>query len=454
MSDLDTQELTRLASHLVERAQRLGADVAEAQVRAGWELTAKVRLGDTELVQEAGHRTVYLRVFRSQRMAVTSTSDVSEAGLELCVRDALELLELSQPDPLAGPADASMLAAPPFAELDLYDPSVAQIDAATAIRHARRAEQAALQSDPRITLSEGATFSRVAGASALVLSNGFTGSQLGSYASLSVAPVAIDEGDKRRRGHYWTARRHAEDLEDDEAVGREAARRTLRQLNPRKVATCEAPVIFEPDTARSIVATFAGCVLGGAVWRKSSYLMGRLGSKVASPLVHFTDDPLRPRGPGSRAFDGEGLLPRVNEVVVDGELQTYLLDCYSARKLNDTSTGSAARSGASVSASTSNFYMRQGKISAEQLIAETKRGLLVTSMMGFGFNAVTGDFSRGAAGFWIEDGQVAFPVSEVTISGNLDQMLQSIDAVADDLDLKTSIAAPTFRVAKMTISGT
>lgn len=454
MSELDTQELTRLASHLVERARRQGADVAEAQARAGWELTAKVRLGDTELVQEAGHRTVYLRVFRAQRMAATSTSDLSEAGLEQCVQDAIELLELSQPDPLSGPAEPNALSHPPFPDLDLYDPSVARIDAATAIQRARCAEQAALQCDPRITLSEGATFSRVTGASAMVLSGGFTGSQLGSYASLSVAPVAIDQSDKRRRGHYWSARRHAEDLEDDAEVGREAARRTLRQLNPKKIATCEAPVIFDPDTARSIVGTFASCVLGGAVWRKSSYLVGRLGSAVASPLVSFTDDPLRRRGPGSRAFDGEGLLPRVNPVVVDGKLQTYLLDCYSARKLGSTSTASAARSGASVAPTTSNFYMQPGSISAERLISETKQGLLVTSMMGFGFNAVTGDFSRGATGFWIENGQIAFPVSEVTISGNLDQMLQSVDAVADDLDFKTSIAAPSFRIARMTIGGT
>jgi PmbA protein len=318
---------------------------------------------------------------------------------------------------------------------------------------ARSAEQAALSFDPRLTLSEGASVSRVTGAAVLALSSGFVGHALGSYLSLVVSPVAEDEGGKRRRGFYWTARRHLSQLDDSVAVGQEAARRTLRQLGPRKVETCEAPVVFDPDAARSIVGTFAGCLLGGAIWRRSSYLLEREGTVVASPLVTLIDDPLIPRAPGSRAFDGEGVPSRRNLVVDQGNLKTFLLDSYAARKLSKATTASAARGGGSVSASTSNFSLQPGSQTRDALLASTKRGLYVTEMMGQGFNPVTGDFSRGASGYWIENGELAFPVSEITISSNLDTMMKGIDAVADDLDLKTSTASPTFRVATMTISG-
>ncbi|HEX2736019.1 MAG TPA: metallopeptidase TldD-related protein [Polyangiaceae bacterium] len=454
MSTLDTEVLTGLATRLVERAIAGGATAAEAQARAGWELSVKVRLSETELVQEAGHRRVSLRVLRDQRAALTSTSDVSDAGLERCVQDALELLELSEADPFSGPAAASDLYKGGGPDLDLFDPSVSAIDANQAIARAKEAEAAALGSDARLTLSEGATFSRVTGASALVISTGFSQAQLGSYASLTVSPIAVDDSDKRRRGYYWTASRHVSDLEDGAAVGREAARRTLQKLNPRKVQTCEAPVIFDCDSARSIIGTFAGCIVGGALWRRSSYLLDRVGSEVASPLLTIVDDPFVPRGPGSRVFDGDGLPSRKNVVVEAGVLKSYLLDTYSARKLGLPCTASGSRGGASVSSGTSNFIVGNGERTFEQLVASTERGLLVTDMMGFGFNAITGDFSRGASGFWVENGAIAFPVSEVTISGNLDQMLKSVDAVGNDLDLRTSIASPSFRVSKMTISGT
>lgn len=454
MSNDDREELLGLASGLVERARALGADVAEATARAGWELSVKVRLGEPELVEEAGHRGVSLRVIRNQRVAVTSTSDLSEHGLSRCVSDALMLAELSEPDPFAGPADPAELAKPPYPDLDLYDPSIERISADVALERARRAERAALDFDPRITLSEGATFSRTTGASARVISTGFSGTQRGSYASLVVSPVAEDEGGKRRRGFYWSARRHVVELEEDSAVGAEAARRTLAKLGARKVPTCEAPIVFDPDVARSIIGTFAGCIMGGSIWRKSSYLVGREGTPVASELVSLVDDPLILRAPGSRPYDGEGLPSRRNVVVEQGVLRTYLLDSYSARKLGAKSTGSAAVSGGSIGPSTTNFILSPGERSRDEIIASTERGLYVTEMMGFGFNAITGDFSRGAAGFWIEDGKLAYPVSEVTVSSNLDAMLKNIDAVGSDLDLKTSTAAPTFRVSKMTIAGT
>jgi PmbA protein len=448
-----TPRLLELASDLVSRARKLGADVAEASARTGWELSAKVRLGKVELVEEAGHHGVSLRVIRGGRVATTSTSDLTPRGLERCVADALELCALSEPDAFAGPAAPEQLSQPPHPDLELLDESIDAIDAEQAITQARIAEQAALDFDPRIKLSEGATYSRTSGASAMVLSVGFEGAVRGSYAALSVAPVVEDEGGKKRRGHYYSASRRHRDLESSEFIGQEAARRTLRKLGAQKLATTEAAVVFDPDVARSLVGSLAGCIVGGALWRKSSYLLEREGSQVASSLVTIVDDPLVLRGPGSRAFDGEGLRSRKNVVVESGVLKSFLLDCYSARKLGRQSTASASRSGGSIGASTSNFILQPGDAKASDIVKSTARGLYVTEMMGFGFNPITGDFSRGAAGFWIENGELAFPVSEVTISSTLDAMLKSIDAVGDDLELKTSTAAPTVRVASMTISG-
>ncbi len=453
MEQDESRELLKLAAEVVERARRAGADVAEASARGGSDLSTRVRLGKPELVEEAGHHSISLRVIRAERVALTSTSDLSPRGIERCVADALMLAELSEPDPFAGPADPSLLAQPPFPELDLFDQGLFKIDADRAIELATIAEQAAFDFDPRIKLSEGATFSRSNSTSAIVLSSGFQAALRGSYASLTVAPVVEDEGGKKRRGHYWSATRHQSELEDPVFVGQEAARRTLAKLNPRKVPTQETTVIFDADVSRSIVGAFVGCILGGSVWRKSSYLVSREGTPVASSGVTLIDDPLIPRAPGSRPFDGEGLPSRKNVVVDAGILKTFLLDSYSARKLQRASTGSAARGGGSVSASTSNLIMQAGPLSREELIASTPSGLYVTEMMGFGFNAMTSDFSRGAAGFWIEDGKFAFPVSEITISSTLDAMLKGIDGIANDLRLITSIASPTFRTARMTISG-
>jgi PmbA protein len=458
-SDLELERALELGDRVVRDATAGGATVAECVLRFGAELSAKVRLGKPELVEEAGHRSLGLRVMKGQRVASTSTSDLSEAGIDRAVKDAIELVEISQEDPFAGPADPKLLTDPSRApDLDLYDPAGGNLDAAEAIRLATAGEDAARGFDARITNSDGSTFGRTAGGVGVVLSNGFRGGYRGSYQSLSVVPVADDEGGKKRRGYYWTAKRHLRELEPADEVGREAARRTLRKLGAKTIATCEVPVVFDPDAARSILGLLAGCVMGSAIWRKSSYLIGREGTRVASDLVDVVDDPLLPRAPGSRPFDGEGLASRRTLVVEGGILRTFLCDSYSARKLSRESTGSASRgSGGGVGASTSNFVLSprahtQGD-SNEAIIKGTRRGLYVTDMMGFGFNAVTGDFSRGASGFWIENGELSFPVSEVTISLNIDQLWQSIDAVGSDLDLRTATASPTLRVAKMTVAG-
>jgi PmbA protein len=455
--DRELSELLELGDRIVKMTLGRGGKglIAECVLRSGDELSAKVRKGEPELVEEAGTRSAGMRVIHEKRVASTSTSDLTEAGIERFVADAIELVELSQEDPFAGPADPKLLSdTSRLLALDLYDPAGGAVDAARAITIAREGEAAAFAFDPRITNSEGATFGRTAGGYAMVLSSGFRASQKGSYQSLNVVPVAADVGGKNRRGYHWTARRHLAELDPAVEVGREAARRTLRKLGARTVSTCEAPVVFDPDAARSILGLLAGCVMGSAIWRKASYLVGREGTRVASDAVSVVDDPLIPRAPGSRPFDGEGLASRQNVVVERGILRTYLCDSYSARKLGRESTGSAARGGgAGVGPSTSNFVLRPGTDSNEAIVKATKRGLYVTEMMGFGFNAITGDFSRGAAGFWIENGELAYPVSEVTISLNVDQLWQTIDAIGSDLDLRTATAAPTLRVAKMTIAG-
>ncbi len=452
----ELKELLDLGERIVAMATKGGATVAECLLRSGAELSARVRMDKTELVEEASHRSAGLRVMKGKQVATTSTSDLSEGGVARFVGDALELADLAQEDPFAGPADPALLVKDVHAlpDLDLFDPKGGGVDAARAIEIARTCERAARAYDPRITNSAGATFSRTAGGIALCLSSGFRGAYHGSYQSLVVSPYADDEGGKKRNASYWTAKRYLDELEDAKAVGEEAARRTLRKLGARTVPTCEVPVIFDPDSARSILGMLAGCVMGGAIWRKSSYLADREGTQVASSLVSVVDDPLILRAPGSRPFDGEGIATRKNVVVEDGILRTYLCDSYSARKLGRKTTGNAARgASAGVSSSTTNFILQAGKDDHAAIVKGTKRGLYVTSMMGFGFNAVTGDFSRGAAGFWIEDGEIAFPVSEVTISLNVDELWKRVDAVGSDLDFRTATAAPTIRVAKMTVAG-
>jgi PmbA protein len=449
--------LVEIAEQTVEMAKRAGADAAEVLVRDGSELTAKLRLGEPELVQEASSRGLGLRVFKDGRKAVTYTSDLRRGSLESFTAETVELAGLAEPDELNTLPDPSELATA-FADLDLYDDHVARVDAAWALAQCKLGEKAALAADPRINNSEGATWSRTLGATAFATSGGFRGGYRGSYASFVVEPLCDDptdpENPKKRNGYWWTADRFLEKLDDPEAVGREATRRTVATLGARKIPTQDCAIVFDPECGRSIVGTVFSVANGSAFWRKSSYLIGREGTQVASELVTIEDDPLIPRAPGSRPFDGDGLPTRKNVVVDRGILGPVLCDVYSARKLGKKSTGSAGRGvGGNPGPTTSNLIMRPGKLTKDALLKSTKSGLYVTSMMGFGFNAVTGDFSRGAQGFWIENGELTFPVSEITISCNFDELLKRIDAVADDLDLRSSTACPTYRVSSMMVAG-
>lgn len=448
----DPRACQELAEQMLAFAKRAGADGAEVLVRDGAELEVKVRLGEPELIKEAGSRALGLRVLKDHRAAVTYTSDFAPAAMERFARDTVELAALAEPDP-NGDLPAREELAREVPDLDLWDDGVMALDVAEEIRRARLGEAAAMKHDSRVTNSDGAIFGRTVGAAAFATSAGFSGSTRGTHVSFVVEPICDDAEGKKRNGHYWTASRFAAGLLDPESVGVEAARRTVAKLGARKIPTGEAPVIFSPEAARGLLGQFAGVMSGGAVWRRSTYLASREGTAVAAPSIDIVDDPLIHRGPGSRAFDGEGLPSRTNVLVSGGVLRQFLCDVYSARKLGRRSTGSASRGvGGSPHVSTSNLILRPGTTPARE-IERVERGLYVTDLMGFGFNGVTGDYSQGAGGFWIERGERAFAVAEITISANFDDLWKNVDALGDDLDTRSSVQTPTFRVGRMMIAG-
>jgi PmbA protein len=447
------KESQEVAERMLSLALGAGADGAEVLVREGSELEVKVRLGETEMVKEAGSRGLGLRVLKAGRVAVTYTSDFLPESLRRFAEESVALCQLAEPDEFAGlPAPEEMARAVP--DLDLWDEAVMAIDVPHALRLALQGEQAARAWDARVTNSEGAAFGRNIGAVAFASSAGFSGAYRGSHVSLVVEPLCDDADGKKRNGYHYSSGRFFAELLSPDQVGIEAARRTVAKLGSRKIPTCQVPAIFSPEAGRSLLGQFAGVVSGGAVWRKSTYLAEREGTAVASPLVSIVDDPLIRRAAGSRPFDGEGLPVRPNVVVDRGLLRTFLLDVYAGRKLGRPSTGSAARSlGGGPHVSTSNFVLAAGT-SAPTDLERVARAFYVTDLMGFGFNAVTGDFSQGAAGFWIENGERVHPVSEVTLSTNFDALWKGVEAVGNDLDTRSSVRCPSFRVGSVTIAGT
>lgn len=446
-------DLLEMAREVVMRAKKAGAEVAETLARSSRDLSVKVRLGETEMIEEAGSCALGLRILKNGRSATTSTSDLRASGLDTLVQDALGLAELAEPDPYTTPpSPEEREESPP--NLELYDEQLEPFDGHAAHELAAEAESAALKLDPRITNSEGATVSRTVGNIAFATQDGFAQQYQTSFVSLVVQPLADDTDGKKRVGFYWDAKRHLHDLIAPITIGREAAQRTLAKLGARKIPTEELPVVFSPDAGRALLGLLCNCVNGSSIYKRQSYLADEEGQVIANKLVNIIDNPLIHRGPGSRPFDGEGLRSRKNEIVVNGKLTSFLLDTYSARRLNLKSTGSATRGiGGRPSPAPTNFQLTPTDVTPESLISEIPRGLYVTSMMGFGFNAVTGDFSRGAEGFLIENGQQTMPVSEVTISLNFKDLWANIDAVGNDLDPKSSISAPTFRVKNMTVAG-
>jgi PmbA protein len=439
-----------LATELLKNASTSGADAADVLVVEGTEFSVTVRRGEVETLTEAGSKGLGVRVFVGKRTASAYTSDFTWPTLRRLVEETVGMARATGEDPAAGLPDGTV--APEDVDLALFDPSPSALATEERIERARRAEAAALER-PGITNSQGASWGQ--GESHVVLANtsGFLGRYRTSSVSLSVVPQAERNGQMER--DYWdTAGRGLSDLEPPEQVGRTAAERTLRRLGARQVPTCEVPVVFDPDTAATILGTLFSAVSGYAVFRNSTFLKDRLGEEVASPLLTLVDDGRRYRGLGSRPFDGEGLPTRRNLPVERGVLRHWLCDSYSARKLGAKPTGSARRGlGGGPSVGAGNLYFEPGSSSPDEIIGGVTRGLYVTDLIGFGVNVVTGDFSQGAVGHWIEEGRLAHPVHEVTIAGNLKAMLRDVDAVGNDLVFRGSSASPTLRVRRMTVSG-
>jgi PmbA protein len=446
------QDYSQLALDLLARAKQRGATEADVMVVDGRNLSVQVRLSVVDRLTKAREKRLGLRVFFGKRSASTSTSDFSRASLDQLVADTCSLAQAVAEDPVSGlPAREAYAKNCP--DLDLYDATELGTDEHIAL--AKRAEAAALGADPRVSNSEGADFNSSDGHVMLVNSHGFAGNYRSSSFSMSVSPVATDPstGGMQRDSWYAIQRSYAR-LESPESVGSEAARRTLRRLGARKMPTCKAPVIFDQEMAGSLLGNLCGALSGYALYKGASFLIGQLGSKIAPETVTVCDDGRMPRGFGSRPFDGEGLPTRKAMVIERGVLRSYLLDTYSGRKLGLVSTGNASRSvGESPSAGPTNFFLVPGTATPAEMIRSVKRGLYVTELIGFGINMVTGDYSRGAAGFWIENGELAYPVEEITIAGNLKRMLLDIDMVGNDLEFRGRIASPTIKIGEMTIAG-
>ena len=441
-----------LAQDMLARAKQRGASEADVIVANGETLSVQVRMDAVDRLTKAREKRLGLRVFFGKRSASASTSDFSKPALEQFVADTCTLAQAVVEDPVSGLPDPDKMTSD-HPDLDIYDSTTLQTE--QQIDLARRGERSALKADPRITNSEGADFDSSSGRMILGTSHGFLGQYSSSSFSLAVSPIASDpDTGAMQRDSWYGVQRKFSKLEQPERIGEEAARRTVRRLGARKVTTCTAPVVFDPEAAGSLLGNLCGAVSGYALYKGASFLTGQLGQRLAPEFVTIYDDGRMPGGLGSRPFDGEGLPTRKNVVVDRGMLANYLLDTYSAKKLSLTSTGNASRSvGESPSVGPTNFYLVPGTATPQQIVESVKHGLYVTDLIGFGINMVTGDYSRGASGFWIENGELAYPVEEITIAGNLKRMFAGIEMIGNDLVFRGRIASPTIKLAEMTIAG-
>jgi PmbA protein len=441
-----------LANWALDEAKRKGASAAEVLCVSAESLEAGVRMGEVEKLKSSRERRLGLRVFCGHSSATSSTAELERDSLTDFIANTVELARLSAADPWAGLPDPSMHPKS-LPELSLADPDSGIVSADRALEIARTGENAALKFDPRIKNSGGAEFSSGRGRVMFANSQGFSGEYTGTSYSLVVAPIA-QEGEAMQQGYWYTSNRRFGKLEDAASVGVTSAKRALRKLGARKIKTMRAPVIYDPDMAAGLIRSIVGAASGPALYKGASFLVGQLGKQIAAPRVTIVDDALIPGGLGSKPFDGEGLPTNRKNVIDKGVLTTYLLDSYSARKLGLAPTGNASRGvGEAPGVSTTNLYIEPGSYTPEQIIGSVKQGLYLTEMIGFGVNMVTGDYSRGAGGMWIENGELAYPVQEITIAGNLKDMFAQIEMLGNDLHWRSSTAAPTIKIAEMTIAG-
>src|SRR6478609_8332760 len=446
-------DLKEVATDIVGRAMKGGASAAECVVREGDEFSTLVRLGQVETLKESGSRAIGVRVFFGQRAASTYSSDFSRAGLDRMLSSALELAKITSEDPFGGipPADQLGQIA---GDLDLYHEDVYSLPGPERIDYARRTEKAALDFDARIKNSEGGSFDAATGHKVLANSHGFVGEYSRSYCSVAAVPIAQTDAGAMQRDYWFSGARNLGRRDSPEKVGRIAAQRTLRRLGARKAKTAQVPVIFDPMVSTSILEHIFEGVNGDSVYRGASFLAGKLGQKIAGDNVTVIDDGTIPGGFGTSPFDGEGIPTRRTVVIENGVLKSYLLNTYTAKKLGMKTTGNASRGLAGTPGiGSGNFYLQKGDRTPQQIIGDIKQGLYVFQFLGFGVNMVTGDFSRGVSGLWIENGELTYPVEEVTVAGNLKDMLNNISEIGNDLEFRGSTAAPTLRIDGMTIAG-
>lgn len=444
--------LLDFAQDVLAMAKERGATEADVVVADGENLSVQIRLGSVDRLSKAREKRLGLRIFVGKRSASTSTSDFSPQSLRRLVAETCTLAKAVVEDPASGlPAAEQMATEQP--DLDLYDDT--RLDTDRQIELAKRAEAAALATDERITNSEGADFDSSWGRVVLGNSHGFIGDYRSSSYSLAVSPVAVDPvSGSMQRDAWYDVRRKFHKLDAPEAIGIEAAKRTVRRLGARKVGTKRVPVVFDQESAGSLLGNLCSAASGYALYKGASFLGGQLGKQLAPEWFTVYDDGRLMGGLGSRPFDGEGLPTRKNTIVDRGVLKSFLLDTYSGKKLGLTSTGNASRSvGESPSVGPTNFYLTPGTRSAEEIIRGIKDGLYVTELIGFGINMVTGDYSRGAGGYWIENGELAYPVEEITIAGNLKQMFKDVELIGSDLVFRGRIASPTVKIAEMMVAG-
>lgn len=444
----DQPQMLNLLSDLLAKAKRAGADAADAVLFESVSLSHARRLGKTEKLERSESYDLGLRVFVGKRQAIVSSNDRSKEALDGLVERALAMAKVVPEDPFCGLADPAEIARD-WPALDMLDPE--EPSAETLIARAAACEDAAM-AVKGVTNSEGAEASWSRSTVALAATNGFAGAYAGSGHSVSAAVLA-GTGTAMERDYDFSSAVYGADLQDPAAVGRSAGERAVRRLGARKMPTRQVPVVYDPRVARSLVGHLLGAISGPSVARGTSFLKDKLGTRIFPAGVDIVEDPHRRRGLRSKPFDAEGLPNRRRNIVEDGVLTTWLLDLRSARQLKMTPTGHAARGTSSPPGpAATNIWLEKGKTSRADLLAAIDEGFYVTELMGMGINGVTGDYSRGAAGFWIVKGELAFPVSEVTVAGNLKDMYLNLSA-ADDLEFKTGNDAPTVRIDGMTVAG-
>ncbi|MBT3048445.1 MAG: metalloprotease PmbA [Candidatus Thiodiazotropha sp.] len=434
-------ELQQLIEDLLAEARRQGATAAEAAVSSNAGLTLTVRLGETETIEHTRDNGLGVTVYFGHRKGSASTSDLSPQAIRETVEAACNFARYTSEDPCSGLADAALMATE-IPDLDLYHPWHQGVD--EAIELALRCEDAARDFDPRIFNSEGASLNSNDGLHVYGNSHGFIGGYPSSRHSLSCAVLGKQDG-SMQRDYWYTLCRQSERLESPEQVGRRAAERTVARLNARQLPTQQAPVLFQADVAVGLLRSFIGAIRGAALYRKASFLLDHLGRAVFPAFVNIHEEPHLPMGLASAAYDNEGVATRSREFVRQGVLESYVLDSYAARKLGMQTTGNAG--------GVRNLRISSGELDREGLLRKMDRGLLVTELMGQGVNMVTGDYSRGAAGFWVEAGEIAYPVEEITIAGNMRDMMMGLLEVGSDLETRSSVQTGSWLIDRMMIAG-